>query len=365
MKSMTSILKSTPSVAALVFMTFCPVFGQELMKIKHSCNFDGEETSAEHYTFEASNEATKIVNTLLQASGLTTNSFILKESNCKNALATSEGRNRYILYNPVFLQKFKMDTKSKWVGYCVLAHEIAHHLNGHDLETGDPSVRKRQELEADRYAGHWLAKMGANLEEAQAGIQGLPLENETNTHPPKSARMTAVTNGWTKAKETEPVLEKSKDSPPSVKKYKTPPNNNNKTTSTNPVDETTRPKKEMDIPNGSIRCPDCKGYGNILKQKKCDECAASGRAGKRITCANCNGVGKKEVVCTHNNMPNATLCTGCGLTGKRIEQCAICSGKGYMRNMGFLETCDICNGTKILTEEPKCYRCKGKGVIKN
>lgn len=194
--------KTALALIIFLLLTTLQVIGQPVMKIKHSCNFDGEETASEHYIFEASSEADKIISTLLQGIGLAENGFILKEANCKNALATSDGRHRYILYNPIFLQKFKMDVKSKWVGYCVLAHEIAHHLNNHDLETEVDTARKRQELEADKFAGYWLAKMGATLEEAQAGINSLPLENETKTHPPKTARLVAVTNGWTKAKES-------------------------------------------------------------------------------------------------------------------------------------------------------------------
>jgi hypothetical protein len=37
------------------------------------------------------------------------------------------------------------------------------------------------------------------VDEAQAGIRTIPLEGQTNTHPSKSARLVATTNGWTAA----------------------------------------------------------------------------------------------------------------------------------------------------------------------
>jgi IrrE N-terminal-like domain len=355
MNPMTAFLKTMPAVLGLILGAFIPVFGQDVMKIKHSCNFDGEETTTEHYTFEASSEATKIVNTLLQASGLSANGFILKESDCKNALATTNDKKRYILYNPVFLQKFKTDAKSKWVAYCVLAHEIAHHLNNHDLETDDPSVRKRQELEADMFAGHWLAKMGATLEEAQAGIKALPLENDSKTHPPKNARLVAVTNGWTKARENkEPAT------------ANTTPVNSSQNTETTP---TKRSPKEITVPTGYSRCGECEGHGTTLGTRWCRDCSGQGKIAKKLSCSNCKGTGSIMATCwfckgTKKNSVSESPCNHCSGTGQEKADCKVCSGDGYVRDNGILETCTTCNGTKRVPSEDKCKHCKGKGFVK-
>jgi tetratricopeptide (TPR) repeat protein len=106
---------------------------------------------------------------------------------------------RYILYNPDFLRKFKQDAATKWAAYSVLAHEIGHHLNGHNLSEDNPTVRKQFELEADKFAGNLLFHLHATIEEAQSGIKTIPLEGESNTHPSKTARLVATTNGWTAA----------------------------------------------------------------------------------------------------------------------------------------------------------------------
>ena len=195
-----NILKSTPSVFVLLLLSFSPVFGQKLMKISHSCSFDGTETETEHFIDEPSNEAKLIVEKIMRANVLPQN-FIIKAANCKNALATTEGSNRYILYSTSFLENFKKEANSQWAAYSVLAHEIGHHLSNHNLSENDNSKRKIQELQADKYAGGVLFRLGATLEQAQAGIRSFSLESETTTHPNKNARLESVAQGWKQAQE--------------------------------------------------------------------------------------------------------------------------------------------------------------------
>jgi hypothetical protein len=201
---------------------------QEPISILHGCNFIDEETEKEYYTFEASNEADKIVKRILDAAGsLSHKSLIVKESNVKNALATTEGKDRYILYSTAFLEKFKGDAKTKWAAYTVLAHEIGHHLNGHDFAEEDTKIRKKMELEADNFAGAVCRTLGASLQEALAGMESMELAGETSTHPAKSARTAAVANGWKKQDEilgpkpVEPdpvIIDKNPEVPPIIDK---------------------------------------------------------------------------------------------------------------------------------------------------
>lgn len=168
--------------------------------VTHSCSYDGEETGKEFYQFEPSDEADKIVAEICNAVSLAKN-FNLKASNVKNAIATSEGGQRYILYSTSFMEKFKSEARTRWAAYSVLAHEIGHHLNGHNFSETDPSKRKRMELEADKFSGGVLRLLHATLDEAQAGIETFGLEGETKTHPPASARREAIASGWKKQDE--------------------------------------------------------------------------------------------------------------------------------------------------------------------
>ena len=75
----------------------------------------------------------------------------------------------------------------------LLSHEIAHHLNGHTLEAG--GSRPPTELEADKFAGFAVGKLGGSLQEAQWLFRQLSAEG-SETHPPRSARLEAVAVGW-------------------------------------------------------------------------------------------------------------------------------------------------------------------------
>lgn len=224
-------MKPLQTLALLCLVCNTHLFAQEAISIKHGCNFAEEESETEYYAFEPSDEASNIVRSILQAAGgLNFNSFILKESNVKNAVATVENGKRFILYNTVFLEQFKGDAKTKWAAYTVLAHEIGHHLNNHNFGEKDPKKRKSMELEADKFAGGVCRTLGATLSETTAGIESMNLPGETATHPVKGARVAAVANGWQKQndllrstggnnaspastpeKQTEPVVEKPLD----------------------------------------------------------------------------------------------------------------------------------------------------------
>ncbi len=174
---------------------------QTSLLLTKGCAYSGNgEPGREAYVFEPSAEAEKIVSEIVDAISLPKN-FIVKSADVENALATTEDGQRYILYSTSFLEKFKADANTRWAAYSVLAHEIGHHLSGHDFAEKDLRKRKKMELEADLFSGGVLYLLGASLAEAQAGIRTFALAGETTTHPPASARMEAVANGWKRQEE--------------------------------------------------------------------------------------------------------------------------------------------------------------------
>ena len=52
-----------------------------------------------------------------------------------------------------------------------------------------PALEIYHELEADKFAGGILFRLGATLEEAQAGVNTFSLASDSKTHPPKRARL--------------------------------------------------------------------------------------------------------------------------------------------------------------------------------
>ena len=188
------ILLATALLAAM------PVAAQQKLKVKHGCAYKAAVEDAEFYTFDPSDEARRIVGEICNALGVSQN-FDLRASGVDNALATTDGNRRIILYSTVFLKKFSEDARTRWAAYSVLAHEIGHHFNGHDFSEEDPAKRKIMELEADRFAGSVLSLLGASLDEAKAGIETFALDAEQPYHPSARARREALATGWTQQHE--------------------------------------------------------------------------------------------------------------------------------------------------------------------
>lgn len=182
----------------LLGFLFYTSFSQNKITINKSCSYYGEKNPTNVYTFSSDGEAQSILNMILSASGLSSN-FKLVAGDVPNAAAvillnpSTKEPERYIIYNQTFMYNIEKRI-NYWASVSILAHEIGHHLNGHSLMPGGsrPSI----ELEADKFSGFVLATLGANLEDAQAAINNLVSQEGSLTHPPKSARLAAIANGW-------------------------------------------------------------------------------------------------------------------------------------------------------------------------
>lgn len=117
------------------------------------------------------------------------------------ALATvevdDEGKpiRRLILYNQQYFAILPQ-TAGRFARYAVLAHEIGHHLSFH---TENQGVNPQREIQADRFAGSVLARLGASLEEATEVLIDVS-EHRTHTHPSRAERRAAMVNGWIQQK---------------------------------------------------------------------------------------------------------------------------------------------------------------------
>ncbi len=282
------------------------VFSQELINVTNGCSFEGENTENEYYIFDASKESKSIVGKVIGAVGLNTN-FTLFESNVKNALANTINGTRFILYNATFFEKFKGNAEAKWAAYIVLAHEIGHHLNNHDLDEKDMKKRKSMELQSDQFAGSVCRTLGASLQEALAGMEAMELPGETLTHPPKSARIAAITSGW--KKQDELIKESEENAKADISPNLATDRNN---------------KKQETI---ETVCDRCNGNCVITQQSVCGQCSGNGKH----SCSTCHGTGKLRI--------GGIRCGDCSATG--IVGCSRCNGKGAVAGK---ITCDKCGG---------------------
>ena len=173
-------------------------FGQKSLSTNIACSYYGEHLNNSIYTFPCDNEAKSALKRITDASGLPSN-FRLVAGNVPNACAVIyynkaiNGFDRYIIYNQTFMEKANR-TINDWASLSILAHEVGHHLSGHSLQS--TGSRPELELEADKFSGFILKTLGASLEDAQSAINSLVSEEGSLTHPPKSARLAAIANGW-------------------------------------------------------------------------------------------------------------------------------------------------------------------------
>jgi hypothetical protein len=95
------------------------------------------------------------------------------------------------------MERVKDQTNTNYSELAILAHEIAHHMAGHTLTNIGSSYD--MELEADKFAGFILFKLGASFEDAKLAYSHLSPEG-SSTHPPREARIAALSNGFFEAK---------------------------------------------------------------------------------------------------------------------------------------------------------------------
>ena len=138
------------------------------------------------------------IQNILSYSGIPMN-FEVYAANIENAVATIINNKRYIIFDPRLLGFADRNSNSYWGSMSIIAHEIGHHLSGHTMKN-DIDSHKR-ELEADKFSGFVLYKMGATVEQATYTISTLGTEEDTDSHPSKYKRINAITNGWKEASE--------------------------------------------------------------------------------------------------------------------------------------------------------------------
>ncbi len=157
---------------------------------------EGRTESGSFFRFDSSNEANEIIKEIMTTVSLPAD-FKVFRGPVGNAAARIEGSQRVIFYSEDWIQRIiKLD---RWSAVTVLAHEIAHHLAAHTL--AGVTDRQVQELEADRFAGATVARLGGTLEDAQRVYKTLATR-ESKTHPSRRTRLEAVAIGYADARQT-------------------------------------------------------------------------------------------------------------------------------------------------------------------
>ena len=107
---------------------------------------------------------------------------------------------RKITYRTDFFLQLNDSTGNYWASISILAHEIGHHLSGH---TESQLPEYRFELEADKFSGFILNRMGASIEDARAAVE-VVIKNSLHGELSRENRIAAIEAGWL-------LAEKSRD----------------------------------------------------------------------------------------------------------------------------------------------------------
>jgi tetratricopeptide (TPR) repeat protein len=186
----------------LLVLLFIPLvsFGQTKESIELCFALQSSSFSS---NLEAENALSRILNTI----GAKKNFVVSSCSDIDNAVAVSYKGVRYILYDRDFLNRLN-NSSNDWFGLTVLAHEVGHHINGHSIdillalgdvvESKSLEKRRKQELEADEFAGFVLAKLGAPLNQIKNNIASISSEADDlySTHPSRQKRLNAIQTGY-------------------------------------------------------------------------------------------------------------------------------------------------------------------------
>lgn len=207
----------------IVFFFSISVFAQD-----YGNNAEALEicTTLQSNSFSSDLDADNALDRILSVVGLSKNFVLSPCSNINNAVAVSYKGVRYILYDPEFMSILSSNT-SNWTNLFILAHEVGHHVNGHSLDlvlyAGDivdaPELEKKrkQELEADEFAGFVLAKLGASLAQTTSSVSMLSNEDDKySTHPKRDRRIAAIIKGYKNYKREIRVVSSQKDYNPPV-----------------------------------------------------------------------------------------------------------------------------------------------------
>lgn len=176
---------------------------EEIAANLQACSYDGAPVRIAQVSHALPSDCRDMVAQIMRFTGLPQN-FTVVEAPVPNAAAVilldeKKIPQRVIAFNRDFMKIVRAATHGNaWAPVSVMAHEIGHHLSGHTITPG--GSQPPTELEADKFSGFVLYKMGASLDDAQAALAQLVADGPDGpTHPGRGRRLRAIQEGWEQA----------------------------------------------------------------------------------------------------------------------------------------------------------------------
>ncbi|MEO7252352.1 MAG: TPM domain-containing protein [Arenimonas sp.] len=192
-----------PAQAAASSMTETQMVNEVAASLQ-ACSYDGSPVKVNVSSLgdKVPTECRDMVAQIMKFTGLPQN-FDVVEADVPNAAALivigdDKLPHRVIAFNNGFMDDVRHATgNNNWAPVSIMAHEIGHHLSGHTITPGgsQPPI----ELEADKFSGFVLYKMGAQLADAEKALVTLVPEADGPTHPGRGKRVAAIEDGWKQA----------------------------------------------------------------------------------------------------------------------------------------------------------------------
>ena len=196
---MKSILKTILYISFFLYLSV--VSAQSICSISEAeLTYNTANCLSGYSGIKLESENQKSIDNILNTIGIANANFVTKS--CKdiyNAFAYYDSYNkiRYIAVDENFI--YNLNPKNyQWTSVFVLAHEIAHHLNGHTI-TGIKSdnERRQRELDCDKFAGFAIRKLGGSIESLKKAIKSIPHpKNNTGSHPTYERRLASALEGY-------------------------------------------------------------------------------------------------------------------------------------------------------------------------
>jgi len=194
---------ASPSPLAAATAGDANLVAAQIADTLQACSYDGRPVQF-GMGGAAPRDCRDMIEQVMAFTGLPQN-FEVTEAEVPNAAAAilldqQNLPHRVIAFNPQFIDLVRRETGGNpWSAVSIMAHEAGHHLAGHTIQPGgsQPPI----ELEADKFSGFVLYKMGASRDDTLKAINTLVPESVPgkSTHPGRGQRAAAVGDGWDSA----------------------------------------------------------------------------------------------------------------------------------------------------------------------
>jgi hypothetical protein len=166
--------------------------------LEKGCGYDRNLNGIDSKIYLPDVREKKIIENIISYAGLPLN-FQIFSGDINNAIAFNLNDKRYIIYDKNLLNNVDSSTYSYWSSISILAHEIGHHLSGHTLNNNEIDKHEK-ELQADKFSGFILYKMGASQQQSTNAMELLGGDIDTESHPNKRKRIQSILEGWNEAR---------------------------------------------------------------------------------------------------------------------------------------------------------------------